>query len=97
MKLMIFDAPTSAGHVSVDSIAIRRLPMTVGRCQSSDLRINDRWVSRQHCQLCQVGGTLTVRDLGSTHGTFVNGNQIAEARVQPGDEIRVGLSCLLMS
>ena len=37
-------------------------------------------------------GGVVLRDLGSKHGTFVNETPIDAAEVQPGDEIRVGLS-----
>lgn len=97
MKLMVFDAPTSAGHVSVRTITLENLPITIGRCRTADLCLNDRWVSRTHCQLRHVDGRVTVRDLGSTHGTYLNGNPVDEALLERGDEIRVGLSCLLMS
>ena len=73
-------------------IAIGKLPTTIGRSPDAGICLEDRWVSRRHCQLDQIGGTLVVRDLGSTHGTFVNGVQIAEAHVLPGDKLTVGMS-----
>ena len=56
------------------------------------MRIDDRWLSRQHCHLFTVDGVLFVRDLGSRHGTFVNGQAIRESQVLPGDELCVGLT-----
>lgn len=53
-------------------------------------------VSRQHCELAANGGTLYIRDLGSTYGTFINGNnRIAPNQVvtlRPGDRIYIGSS-----
>ena len=53
-------------------------------------------VSRQHCELAANGGNLYIRDLGSTYGTFINGNnRIAPNQVvtlRPGDRIYIGSS-----
>ena len=38
---------------------------------------------------------LLVRDLGSRHGTYVNGQQVTEARLAPGDELCIGLTHFL--
>ncbi len=84
--------------ISLDSwtpdrkVVLGRMPSTLGRGTDADIRVEDRWVSRCHCRLEQIGDTLVVRDLGSTHGTFVNGVQIAEAHVLPGDRLTVGMS-----
>jgi pSer/pThr/pTyr-binding forkhead associated (FHA) protein len=47
-------------------------------------------VSRLHCQLSAAAGTLQVRDLGSTNGTFVNGKRITSCELQEGDRLGVG-------
>lgn len=48
-------------------------------------------VSRRHAELDLSGGQVTLRDLGSTNGTFVNGQRLTEARLlKPGDEIQFG-------
>ncbi len=53
--------------------------------------INDPEVSRHHCRLTQGGGGYTLEDLGSTNGTFVNGQRLTGARqLQPGDMIGLG-------
>jgi pSer/pThr/pTyr-binding forkhead associated (FHA) protein len=56
------------------------------------VRIDDRWLSRRHCRLDWHEGVLIVRDLGSRHGTFVNGHSVTEAKLLPGDELCIGLS-----
>ena len=73
-------------------IVVGTLPTIVGRGLEAGVRLEDRWVSRRHCRLEQIGGTLVVRDLGSTHGTFVNDVQVTEAHVMPGDKLTVGMS-----
>lgn len=62
----------------------------LGRRQDCALRIPTRDVSRQHCELVQQGGQLTVKDLGSSNGTYVNGKRVAEAELHPGDHLKIG-------
>lgn len=62
----------------------------LGRRRDCELRIPTRDVSRQHCELAISGSTLTVRDMGSSNGTFVNGKRVAETELSAGDRLRVG-------
>ncbi len=74
-------------------IVVDRFPIELGRGQQVDVRIDDRWLSRRHCQLdLDGGGAVIVRDLGSRHGTFVNGEPVTDRRLLPGDELCIGLS-----
>ncbi len=76
-------------------IRVRRWPLTIGRGEEADLPISDRWVSRLHCEIFERNGGLVLRDLGSRHGTQVNGRLVAEAPLWPGDKICVGLTTLV--
>lgn len=60
----------------------------VGRSNDCDICLSAAHLSRRHAQLQVVDGMLFVKDLGSANGTFLNGKQIAEARVKRGDELR---------
>lgn len=82
----------SVSHEEGSLIELPNLPATIGRSDESDVQLDDRWLSRQHCELDVRDGEVVLRDLGSKHGTFVNETPIDAAEVQPGDEIRVGLS-----
>lgn len=65
--------------------------VTLGRDITNDIVINDPEVSRHHCRLTQGGGGFTMEDLGSTNGTFVNGQRLTGARpLAPGDMIGLG-------
>lgn len=72
-------------------------PVVLGRCNDVDLKIDDRWVSRRHCELAERDGVLVVRDLGSTHGTYVNGRRVSETRLRPDDKLTVGMTSFVAS
>lgn len=62
----------------------------IGRRSNCDLHIPVASVSRKHCQLNRDQGVLTIRDLGSRNGTYLNGKRVEEAEVKAGDYVRVG-------
>lgn len=57
-------------------IPLRTFSVVIGRSAEAGVCLNDCWVSRRHCEIDVVGGTLVVRDLKSRHGTFVNGHAV---------------------
>jgi hypothetical protein len=61
--------------------------LVVGRGEDAGLRLGDPSVSRRHCE---VSGELQVRDLGSRQGIRVRGQQVDEARLEPGERFQVG-------
>jgi pSer/pThr/pTyr-binding forkhead associated (FHA) protein len=64
---------------------------TVGRATGADFIVDAPLVSRVHCRLTVApNGTLEVRDLESTNGTFLNGKRIERARLKSGDRLGVG-------
>ena len=77
-------------------IPLGEFPLRLGRSPSADVCIDDRWVSRYHCEIDYDKDALTVRDLGSKHGTFVNGQPVNRVRLHPGDELSLGLSRFLV-
>jgi FHA domain len=65
--------------------------ITLGRDITNDIVINDPEVSRHHCRMTRGGGGYTIEDLGSTNGTFVNGQRLTGARpLAGGDMIGLG-------
>lgn len=62
----------------------------LGRGSDADVLIDDTGVSRHHAQVRVAGGALTLEDLGSTNGTFVNGRRVQTMTIQAGDEITIG-------
>jgi DNA-binding NtrC family response regulator len=57
---------------------------------SNEVVLAVRGISRHHAVLEVQDGSLTLRDLRSKNGTFLNGGRITEARLMAGDEIRIG-------
>jgi len=65
--------------------------VTLGRDITNDIVINDPEVSRHHMRMTRGAGGYTLEDLGSTNGTFVNGQRLTGARpMRPGDMIGLG-------
>ena len=64
--------------------------MVIGHSDTADLILEDRFVSRRHALvITDASGAVTILDLNSTGGTFVNDERIDEPRVlQPGDAVR---------
>lgn len=72
-------------------LTIRKTETVIGREKGCKIRIPSTAISRQHCRLAILNDLLTVEDLGSGNGTFVNEIRIAElSYLKPGDVLRVG-------
>lgn len=72
------------------NIVLNRTPFTVGRKVDKDLVIADPRVSRDHAQIMQDGVDFFIEDLGSKHGTFVNGERIQRQKLERGDRLEFG-------
>ncbi|MEM9348344.1 MAG: FHA domain-containing protein [Planctomycetota bacterium] len=64
--------------------------VVIGRKVNCDLRIPLTSVSRQHCELTIDDGVVSVKDLGSSNGTYHNSVRVQEANLSAGDELVVG-------
>jgi pSer/pThr/pTyr-binding forkhead associated (FHA) protein len=71
-----------------------RATVTIGRSRGCDLRLVGGDASRRHAEITGGSGGFTLYDLGSTNGTFVNGDQIQERVLEPGDRIQIGSSTI---
>jgi EAL domain-containing protein (putative c-di-GMP-specific phosphodiesterase class I) len=70
-------------------LLLDHFPFSIGRSSSAHYCINSRHVSKEHAQIICVGDEIRIRDLGSTNGTFVNGQRIQEAVLSHGDIVHV--------
>ena len=66
----------------------------IGRDELADIVLDDPGISRRHCEVRVTNDgphlVTSIRDLGSTNGTFVNGQRITSTRLDEGDQITVG-------
>ncbi len=85
-QLVMHSGPTPGKTFPLEGDAI-----TIGREAGNTIVINDAEVSRKHAQLMFQGGKYIVTDIGSTNGTFVNGQRVTGQHVlQPGEIISLG-------
>jgi HD-GYP domain-containing protein (c-di-GMP phosphodiesterase class II) len=64
--------------------------LRIGRHDDNDLVFDNPYLSRYHAEIFSDGPRILIRDLGSTSGTFVNGERIKQRRLKNGDSIRLG-------
>lgn len=64
--------------------------LIVGRASGSDIPLFDPTISRRHAELVCDGTALRIRDLGSSNGSFINGERIETGDAAAGDEVTFG-------
>jgi hypothetical protein len=82
-KLVVSDGNRERELVLVGSLV-------VGRDPACDITYDDALLSRRHAEFVTAGNQVTVRDLGSRNGVFVNGAKIAERSLRSGDVVQIG-------
>lgn len=68
--------------------------LVVGRSSELDLVLVEDMVSRKHAKITTSGSQLVIVDLGSTNGTFVNGEKIKRQKLKEGDRVLIGTSII---
>jgi pSer/pThr/pTyr-binding forkhead associated (FHA) protein len=68
--------------------------IVVGRSSELDMVLVEEMVSRKHAKIELKDGEILIEDLGSTNGTFVNGERIVKSRLKEGDRILIGSNIL---
>ena len=82
---MLFAPPLAPVRVEPGS------EVTLGRSTECTLQLPAAGASRRHASVVSRDGTVVLRDLGSTNGTYLNGERVAgEATLRSGDKIRIG-------
>ncbi len=64
--------------------------VTIGRSDGNNFQVVEPSISGRHCEVRAQGNELSVRDLLSTNGTFINGKKISEGVVKPGETLKLG-------
>ena len=72
-------------------VAITIFPFRIGRQAGNELTLRDSRVSRQQAQITDVSGIMVLEDMGSSHGTFVNGEKILRHELKASDQIDFGV------
>ncbi len=85
-----------------EEFELSKSPIMVGRIKTNDIvLLDDTSVSREHCcfEIDPARHDLSVRDLGSSNGTFVNGKAVSQTPLvlKPGDQIQVGATLMIFS
>ncbi len=68
--------------------------IVIGRSSELDMVLIEDMVSRRHASIGLNGDEISIADVGSTNGTFVNGEKIKRARLKEGDRILIGTSII---
>jgi pSer/pThr/pTyr-binding forkhead associated (FHA) protein len=81
----------------VSEIELTEGNFTIGRNHGNDLQLDEGGVSGEHAVITLVADScipemydITIRDLNSTNGTYVNNNSVKQHRIEHGDHIRFG-------
>jgi hypothetical protein len=84
------------GPCAGNTFVIDRLPALIGRGEEAAVRLDDdHRISRRHAEIFDQQGEMYIRDLGSLHGTRLNGSPLGEKRLSGGDTIIAGDSVIL--
>ncbi|MFQ6078104.1 MAG: adenylate/guanylate cyclase domain-containing protein [Thermodesulfobacteriota bacterium] len=73
-----------------ETYPISKIPFKIGRDPHNDIVLRSKIVSREHAQIVKAKEGLTIVDLDSHNGTFINGTRIKEAILRDSDEILIG-------
>lgn len=84
IRIVVLDGPEAKKEVQVGDV------LSIGRQAGNDLVLTDAAVSRNHARILRRTSGLTIEDLGSAHGTSVNGERIKTRELKPGDLIGIG-------
>jgi phosphoserine phosphatase RsbU/P len=90
--------PRSPRIVVIEPSGVRRdvplnaSPFRIGRQAGNELTLRDSRISRQQAQIISCNGGWVLEDMGSRHGTFVNGEKVLKHELQPRDKIDFGMA-----
>jgi len=68
--------------------------IVIGRSSELDMVLVEEMVSRKHARIALADGTINIEDLGSTNGTFVNGEKVQQGTLREGDRVLIGTNIL---
>jgi len=85
-ELVVVEGPAAGARLVVE-----KRPITVGRASICDFTLDDDFISSRHLRISQQDNGYLVEDLGSTNGTWVEGERLSEpVLIKPGVRIKMG-------
>lgn len=84
-QLVVLEGPDKG-----KKLTLQQSSTTMGKRDTNDFILTDKTVSREHVKIDFESDSFALHDLGSTNGTYLNGNRVKEAYLAPGDVIRIG-------
>jgi two-component system, cell cycle response regulator len=84
-----------AGNAMGEMFKLSHNPTVIGRGQTAHIRVVDEGISREHCEIQVDGENMVLHDLGSTNGTFCQGQKVERHVLVDGDKILVGSNTVL--
>ncbi len=88
-RLVVITGPNQGASLTITTDAF-----AIGRHSRNQLALADASVSREHCLILRQHDNFLIRDLGSFHGTLVNGARVTEQVLSSGDSIQIGATRL---
>jgi len=95
-KLKFEYSGDGGSFVAGDIISIGN-KISIGRNQANQMVLPSQSVSNHHAQIYFEDGRYMLEDLNSTNGTFINGIKVDKKNLQPGDEVRISQTVLIVS
>ncbi len=83
-------------YVPLCDTSLDALPVVIGQAEDAEIRLDDFSVADYHCRVSATDDGLTVTDLDTVHGTYVNGTRVTESVLTPGDELSIGMMTFLV-
>ncbi len=97
MNGSLYRLVVKAGGIIGTAYALESAEIHIGRDAQNDIVITEADISRRHARLTRSENGYLLEDLGSTNGTFVNGQRLtAPYALRPGDEVRLGPKVVLV-
>ncbi len=83
-----------SGQMSGKLCYLENKETVIGRASDCDVTVNDTRISRHHLQITIKGNQASIEDLGSTNGTFVNGERVKKRALANGDQVHISSDTL---